>query len=335
MRPFTHPVARVCLHLMLWFVVLYSTLPFLWTTLNSFKTKRDANARVPKLLFDPTLDNYGDVLLRSAPENGAVIATVLVGILGVLVAVGLLAKRIPFPTTAIYCLVAAATAVVFWKIPSYMRTADIYDDFLNTVIVCTGAVLLSVGIGSFAAYGLARYTGMSSVVILLAAIAFRSMPRMGYILPYYQTSQDLGIYDSYLLLIVVLVAINQPFTIWMLRAFFVNVPRELEEAAMVDGASRFGAFRKVVIPTAWPGIVATSLFTLLVVYHEFILVRILSQTKQTLTVAMTQYEGGVSVPGSIPRQSAASLSSVVPLIVGGLIFQKHFVKGIADGAVKG
>lgn len=335
MRPFTHPAARLCLHVILWFIVLYSTLPFLWATLNSLKTKRDANARVPKLIFDPTLDNFSEVLLRATPDNGAVIATVLAGILGVLVVVGVLAKRIPFSTTGIYWMIAAVVAVVLWQIPNFMRMADIYDDFLNTVIVCTGAVLLSITIGSFAAYGLARYTGISGTVILLAAIAFRSMPRMGYILPYYQTSQDLGIYDSYLLLIVVLVAINQPFTIWMLRAFFVNVPRELEEAAMVDGASRFGAFRKVVIPVAWPGIVATSLFTLLVVYHEFILVRILSQKNQTLTVSMSQYVGGISVPGGIPQQSAASLLAVIPLILVVLIFQKHFVRGIAEGAVKG
>ena len=115
----------------------------------------------------------------------------------------------------------------------------------------------------------------------------------------------------------------------------MTVPKEIEESAMVDGASRFGAFRRVVIPVAWPGIIATSLFTLLIVYHEFILIRVLTQQNQTLTVAMTQFLGGVSVPGSVPRQSAAAVVSVVPLILVVLIFQKQFVKGIGAGAVKG
>ena len=104
---------------------------------------------------------------------------------------------------------------------------------------------------------------------------------------------------------------------------------------MVDGASRFMAFRKVVVPVVWPGIVATSLFTLLVVYHEFILIRILSQANQTLTVAMTQFLGGVSVAGAIPRQSAAAVVSVLPLIIVVLLLQKQFVTGIGEGAVRG
>ena len=104
---------------------------------------------------------------------------------------------------------------------------------------------------------------------------------------------------------------------------------------MIDGASRLEAFIRVVVPTAWPGIFATSLFTLLVTYHEFILVRILTQTNQTLAVGMAQYIGGVSVAGSIPRQSAAAVISALPLVIVVLLFQNQFVKGLSAGAVKG
>lgn len=335
MRPLTAPIARVFLHLGLSLVALVSTLPFIWTLLNSFKTRLDAHARVPKVIFNPTLESYTAVLLESVPDNGALIGIGLVAALVTLLLIGKYAKRIPFPTKAIYWLIAGSLWIILWGIPRVVDTAEIYDNFISTVIISIGAVIVSVAIGSPAGYALARYTGISGIVILLAAIAFRSLPRLGYILPYFQVGQIIGLHDTYFLLIIVLVAVNQPFVIWMLRAFFLGVPREIEEAAMVDGASRFMAFRKVVVPVVWPGIVATSLFTLLVVYHEFILIRILSQANQTLTVAMTQFLGGVSVAGAIPRQSAAAVVSVLPLIIVVLILQKQFVTGIGEGAVRG
>lgn len=102
---------------------------------------------------------------------------------------------------------------------------------------------------------------------------------------------------------------------------------------MIDGASRFGAFRRVIIPIMWPVIIASALFTLVVVYHEFLLVRILTLTNWTLAVAMQQYLGGVSDSGSLPLKSAAAVSASIPLILVILIFQKHMVKGL--GTVKG
>ena len=357
MRPITNPIARFFLHLGLWLVVLYSIVPFIWTLLNSFKTKVDANARMPrifpevlwrplknitntnspapKIFFEPTIAAYTKVLLKSVPENAALIGYGLIAIIVALVLIGIFAKRIPLPTKAIYWSIAGIIALILWTIPMVIDTAEIYDNFLNTVIVCVGTVIVSVSIGALSGYGLARYSGLAGVVILLAAITFRSLPRMGFILPYFQMGQKSGLYDSFFLVIIALVAVNQPFTMQMLRTFFLNIPADIEEAAMIDGASRFGAFMRVVVPTMWPGIVATSLFTLLVSYHEFILVRILTQTNQTLTVAMAQFIGGVSVPGSIPRQSAAAVVSALPLVLVVLIFQKQFVKGLSAGAVKG
>ena len=104
---------------------------------------------------------------------------------------------------------------------------------------------------------------------------------------------------------------------------------------MIDGASRLEAFMRVIVPIMWPGIIASSLFTLVVVYHEFLLVRILTLTNWTLAVAMQQYLGGISDSGSLPLKSAAAVSASIPLILVILIFQKQMVKGLAAGAVKG
>ncbi len=119
------------------------------------------------------------------------------------------------------------------------------------------------------------------------------------------------------------------------RSFFMDIPREIEEAAMIDGASQFGAFIRVIVPIMRPGIIATSLFTLLLAYHEYLLIRILAQSNWSIAVAMTSYIGGVSVAGSIPLQSAAAVSGALPLVIVVLIFQKQLVKGLSAGAVKG
>jgi len=170
-----------------------------------------------------------------------------------------------------------------------------YNYFLNSVVVTVGTVLISISIGCLAGYGLARYSGIAGVVILFAALAFRALPRMAFILPYYYFAQLSGLYDTFPLLIVTFVAINQPFTIWMLRSFFMEIPKDLEESAMVDGAGRLVAFARVIIPVMWPGIVATALFTLLLAYNEFLLVRILTQTNWTLPVAISRFTGGDEV----------------------------------------
>jgi len=225
--------------------------------------------------------------------------------------------------------------LIIWTLPNFVEMAEFYDYFLNSVIVSVGTVVISMTLASLSGFALGRYTGLAAVVILLTALAFRALPRMGFILPYYWMGQLTGLYDTNILVIITMVALNQPFSIWMLRSFFRDIPYEIEEAAMIDGANRFTSFLKVIIPIAWPGIIATGLFTLLLAYHEFLLVKILTQTNTTLSVASAQFLGGRSVALAVSLQSAAAVSATLPLLVVVLIFQKHLVKGLAAGAVKG
>jgi len=200
--------------------------------------------------------------------------------------------------------------------------------------VAVGTVIISIGIASLSGYALSRYVGIAGVVLLILALAFRSLPRMAFGLPYFWMGQISGLYDSNFLVIIALAAVNQPFAIYMLRSFFMDIPREIEEAAMIDGASRFEAFIRVIVPIMWPGIIATSLFTLVLVYHEFLLVRILTLKNWTLAVAMQQYLGGISDSGSLPLKSAAAVSAALPLLIVILFYQKHLIKGLTAGAVK-
>ena len=137
-----------------------------------------------------------------------------------------------------------------------------------------------------------------------------------------------------ILTILVLVAVNQPFTIWMLRGFFMDIPTALEEAAMIDGASRLTTFWKVIIPITWPGIITTSLFPLLLAYNEFLLGRLLLQSNWTLPVAIAAYTCGEDAAYRTIA-AAASVSISIPVIFVIIFFQKYLVRGLSAGAVKG
>lgn len=329
-----NPAGRFFIYLSLSLFALYSILPFFWTTLQSLKTLPDANSRTPKFIFTPTFENYTELWLRSVPENGATIAYFIMAAIVVLVCLLLFANNIPVPNGVVYVGTLIGFGVLLWAIPKVLDTAQFYDYFVNTIIVTVGTVIVSISIGCLAGYSLARYAGIASVVILIAALAFRALPRLAFILPYYWIGQATNLLDTHLLVILTLVAVNQPFTIWMLRSFFMDIPKDLEESAMVDGASRLTAFRKVIIPIMWPGIISTALFTLLLAYNEFLLVRILTQSNWTLPVAISRFTGGED-PRHLTLAAAASVSATIPIVLVILFFQKNLVKGLAAGAVKG
>ena len=334
MEKIKNPFGRILIHITLILFAIYSIIPFVWTALQSFKTLKDANSRTPKFIFTPTWENYSELWLRSVPENGATITYVILTITVLLVCFMLLAEHIPIPNSVIYIGSAIGFTILLWGIPRFVDTARFYDYFLNTLIVTAGTVIVSITVGCLAGYSLARYSGYAAVVVLIAALAFRALPRMAFILPYFYFGQLTGLLDTHFLVILTLVAVNQPFTIWMLRSFFMDIPKELEESAMVDGANRLTAFRKIIIPIMWPGIISTALFSLLLAYNEFLLVRILTQSNWTLPVAISRYTGGED-PRHLTLAAAASVSATIPIVLVILFFQKNLVSGLAAGAVKG
>jgi len=233
-----------------------------------------------------------------------------------------------------FSTVAVVLGIGLWWFPRVFEVEDNYWFFVNSIIVTVLTMLISISIGVLAGYALARYSGISGAVILIIALAFRALPRTAFVLPYYFAAQKLGILDTRLVIVMALVAVNQPFTIWMFRTFFMDVPKEMEEAAMMDGATRLEAFRKVIVPIMWPGIIATSLFTLLLAYNEYLFVRVLAPTNWTLPVAIVSLTAGES-SRTLTEAAAASVSITLPIIIVIILFQKHLVKGLGAGAVKG
>lgn len=328
------PIGRFFIYVTLTLFAIYSLVPFYWAVAQSLKTFKDANSRTPKFIFTPTWANYQELWLREVPENGLQIMYFLLAVTVVLVCLALFAEYLPLPNGAVYLIVFAGFALMFWAIPRFVDTEQFYDYFINTLIVTIGTVTISITVGCLAGYSLSRYTGMAAVVVLIAALGFRALPRLAFILPYYWLGSLTNLLDTHIILIMTLVAINQPFTIWMLRSFFMDIPKDLEESAMVDGANRLTAFRKVIIPIMWPGIISTALFSLLLAYNEFLLVRLLAPTTWTLPVAISRYTGGED-PRHLTLAAAASVSATIPIVLVILFFQKNLVKGLAAGAVKG
>lgn len=210
-----------------------------------------------------------------------------------------------------------------------------YRNFLNTVIVTVGTVSVSLTVGCLAGYALSRYRGAVGFWLLLTALVFRSLPHSTLLPSFYVMFDALGIRNEFFTLILVLVAINQPFTIWMLRSFFVNIPQELDEAALVDGCSRFQAFRRVIIPVMWPGVVTTGLFSFLLAYNDFLLSSSLVNAERMTMPAAIANAISADSEAFLMQGVAGAVSITIPLIILVVLFQRQIVSGLTQGAVKG
>ena len=212
---------------------------------------------------------------------------------------------------------------------------EFYRNFFNSVFVTVCTVTISLTVGCLAAYGLSRYRGSLGFWLLLTALTFRAIPHSSLLPSFFTIFDALGIRNSYFSLIFVLVAINQPFTIWMLRSFFMNIPGELDEAAQVDGCTRFQAFRRVIIPVMWPGVVTTGLFSLLLAYNDFLLSSALtSGGKMTMPAAIANAISA-ETEAFLMQGVAGAVSITIPMIILVVVFQKQIVGGLTQGAVKG
>lgn len=331
-----NPLGRALIAIALVLLVVYSIMPFFWSLVTSLKYPVEANNPVPKLVgFKATMDNYAKLWLYM---KGSEFVPYALGILAIIVLVAVFgiasSRRRWLSKGKTNLIIAAVLILTALLLPQVARMSKFYNYFLNSVIVTLGTLVVSISIGCVGGYALARYKGIWGVVILVVALGFRALPRMAFVLPYYYIAQFTGLYDTRFMLIITMVAINQPFTIWMLRSFFMDIPKEIEEAAMIDGAGRLKAFTHVIIPIAWPGIITTSLFTLLLAYNEFLMPKILTQSKWTLPVAIASYTSGEDAAYRAIA-AAASVSIAIPIIIVIIFFQKYLIKGLAFGAVKG
>ncbi len=213
---------------------------------------------------------------------------------------------------------------------------DFFRNVVNTFIVCFFVVCTSLTIGTLGGYALSRSSYRYTFFLLITALIFRAMPPItlvaGYMLPFFEWN----IWGILPTTIVVLVAINQPFTLWMLHSFFQNIPKELDESAKVDGCSQFQAFRYVIIPVMWPGVITTGLFSFLLAYNDFaVTTMLLSEENRTMVPQIAAFLGTTYTEGNVMFAVAAVVSATLPLFILVMFFQRQIVSGLVAGAVKG
>ena len=212
-------------------------------------------------------------------------------------------------------------------------TSALRNSFGISIIATT----LSVVVAMFAAYAIARLDFPLKKVLLSMALAIAMFPQAALVGPLFDMWRRLGIYDTWIGLIIPYLTFALPLSIWTMSAFFRQIPWEMEQAAQVDGATQWQAFRKVIVPMAAPGVFTTAILTFFFCWNEFLLATSLTSTDKARTVpaALTFFTGQSQFQSPITSIMAASVVVTIPVVIIVLLFQRRIVAGLTSGAVKG
>jgi multiple sugar transport system permease protein len=214
-------------------------------------------------------------------------------------------------------------------------SAAFREAFVNSLIVATGTVLISVSVGVFGAYAIARLRFRAQQPLLLLFLSTYMVPPIALVIPMYLVMVRLHLLDTRLGLIVVYCSFTTPFVLWIMGNFFQTIPKDLEDAAQVEGCTRIGALFRVILPLARPGLLATILFAFLIAWDEFLYALIFTSTtaSKTIPVAIAEFTGRYETDFGL--QAAGGVLAALPPVVIATVFQRYIVGGLARGAVKG
>ena len=211
-----------------------------------------------------------------------------------------------------------------------------WQDVKNSLIVVSATVIISVILAFLAAVGLARYRFRVRTLFIVLVIGIQMLPQAGLIIPLYVVLARYHQVNALTGLVVTYMTFVLPFCVWTLRGFLLGIPKDLEEAAMVDGSTRLGVFVKILLPLMGPGLVATSVFAFVTTWNEYIFARVLlnDQSKQTITVWLS-YFYGTSRHTDWGALMAASTLTAIPVVIFFLLVQRRIAFGLTAGAVRG
>ncbi len=290
-------VGRVVAYLVLLLVTFAICFPLLWAFSTSIKLPKDVMATPPTLIPEEvSLDNYRNLILGKEQYFQD-------------------AGKGYVPSTA------APQHFTSW--------------FTNSVVVSLGSTLISIVISTLAAYSITRFRYWGRRIIPYFSLLGYMIPSIILVFPLFLVMAEFRLTDSLWSLTFGYVSITLPFCMWLLWAFFRGIPIELEEAAMMDGASRIRVFIDIVLPSAMPGIIAAAIFSLIVSWNDYLFARVFinSIEKLPLTVGVMHFFEGVFVDWGLMMASAVMMT--IPMAVLFMLMQKHLVAGFGAGAVKG
>ena len=218
-----------------------------------------------------------------------------------------------------------------------LATYGLFDYLLNSVIVAVSTAVTTIVLGTFAAYSLARFKlpGKWTAQVSFWILSTRMFPPIVTIIPLFQLMRLLGLVNTRLGLVIAYTAFNIPFVVWMMRGFFVEVPKDLEEVAMVDGCSRMRAFFRISLPLVVPGIAATAIFIIILSWQEFLFALILTQTGASATLPILVSSQVTQYQILWGQMGAAGTITMVPVLIFAFAVQRYLVRGMSFGAIKG
>ncbi|MEI6157722.1 MAG: carbohydrate ABC transporter permease, partial [Atribacterota bacterium] len=216
---------------------------------------------------------------------------------------------------------------------SVLSEASFQRYYLNSLLVAVFSTLIAMILGFGVSYGFSRFAIQKKDSLLFFILSMRMIPPIVVAIPFFLMFRKIGLYDSLLGLVLIYVAFNLPFVIWVLRGFIDEVPVELEEAAMIDGCSRLKLLRHVTVPISFTGIMATAVLCFIFVWNEFFFALILTGVnRRTVTVGVYNFIGFAQI--SWGQMCAASLLVSIPIIIFGILVRKNLVSGLTFGALK-
>jgi multiple sugar transport system permease protein len=292
-------------------VILYALItmiPLAWIFMTSLKTPPDSISYPPKIFFTPSAEGYCNLFTTRSRQTAEYIQS-----LG--------------EPTSICDQIARERSMVVVGPSKYVPR------FINSLIIAFGSTALAVFLGTLAAYGFSRFRVPLADDLLFFILSTRMMPPIAVAIPIYLMYRELGLTDTALGMILLYTAVNVSLAVWLLKGFIDEIPREYEEAALIDGYTRLQAFVKVVLPQATTGIAATAIFCLIFAWNEYAFAVLLtSGSAQTAPPFIPTIigEGGMDWPAV----GAGTTIFLVPILVFTVLLRKHLLRGITFGAVR-
>jgi multiple sugar transport system permease protein len=269
-------ISRILIYTGIIFAIIISLFPIVYLLITSFKTPELTFAIPPVWVFEPTLQNYQDVLAGG----------------------------------------------------DFMRY------FINSASVALSTTFIALALGSLAGYGFARFKFKGNFTLRLSSLVPQMLPPITIIVPLYILFNTTHLLDTRSALVTAYLTFTIPLAIWMMTGFFLDIPVELEESAMIDGCTRFQAFLRINLPLATPGLAATAVLCFLYCWNEFLYAVILSgRDARTLPVSITSFMTNKAILWG--RIAAAGSMILVPTLIFALLAQRYLVRGLSRGAIKG
>lgn len=218
----------------------------------------------------------------------------------------------------------------------YFGQARIVSRYLNTIIVAVGASAVSVLAGAMCGYALARHNLRGGALLATLILASRAIPPIALVVPMYMLFRRLGMLDQQITLIIAYTTFLIPYAVWLTRGFFLALPPSLEDAALVDGCSRMGAFFRIILPNTLPGLSATLIFCIILAWNELLFALLLTNRNAvTIPVSLAGLAADTEQGALWGPLTAIGTMTVLPVIIFALAVQKYLVRGLAAGSTSG